>query len=342
MIKNITKVIATASVVLTLAAGSVFAQDKTTPSSSITLKDPVAVVDGEKISSSELQKAVQEAVEGAGMKITDLSQEQLMEGYKQILDEMVITKLLDKAASGVTVSKDEINEEIAKFKSQFPSEEVFTEQLKAAGQTPEAFASNVEKALRQQKWMQTQINGKDEISDAQVKEFYDQNKDKLAQPERVQASHILIRIPEGASDDVIKQKEQAAQAAAERARKGEDFATLAKELSEEPIAKMSGGDLGYFPKEQMVPEFSEAAFSQKVGEIGNPVKTQFGWHVIKVTDKKPAGTPELAEIKEELTGLMKNMQQQQAISEAIDKLRKDSKVEINLPESTPATAPSAQ
>ena len=89
---------------------------------------------------------------------------------------------------------------------------------------------------------------------------------------------------------MVNQKLKAAQGAEARAKKGEDFTALAKELSEEPGAKESGGDLGFFPKDRMVPEFAEVAFSEKVGEISDPVRTQFGWHVIKVTEKKPAGT----------------------------------------------------
>ncbi len=105
----------------------------------------------------------------------------------------------------------------------------------------------------------------------------------------MKASHILFLVKKEDSEDVVKAKLAAAKKAATRAKK-EDFTKLAKELSEEPGAKESGGDLGYFSKDRMVPEFADVAFNQKMNTVSEPVRTQFGWHVIKVTDKKPAGT----------------------------------------------------
>jgi peptidyl-prolyl cis-trans isomerase C len=179
--------------------------------------------------------------------------------------------------------------------------------------------------------MQSQIKGKDDVGSDDAKTFYDSNKAEFESPETVKASHILFMVNKDDSEEVAKQKEQAAVKAAARAKKGEDFNKLAKELSEEPGAKETGGDLGYFSKDRMVPEFATAAFSQKTGEIGKPVKTQFGWHVIKVTDKKPAGTTPFEEVKDQIAAYLKSMKQREAVQGILKNLKDSAKVESTLP-----------
>lgn len=299
--------------------------------SGIDLKDPVATVNGEAITKAQLIEAFNAALEASGAKADSLTPEQKLSGYRQILDELVMDKLVAKAAAGEVVSDDDVNAEIAKLKKQFPSEEAFNEQLKQAGQSPEKLTTAMRTMLQQQRWMQSQIKGKDDVGPDDAKAFYDSNKSEFESPETVKASHILFTVNKDDSADVAKQKEQAAIKAAARAKKGEDFNKLAKELSEEPGAKETGGDLGYFSKDRMVPEFATAAFSQKTGEIGKPVKTQFGWHVIKVTDKKPAGTTPFEEVKDQIIAYLKSMKQREAVQGILKNLKDSAKVESTLP-----------
>lgn len=272
------------------------------------------------------------------MKASDLTPEQKLEGYRQILDELITEKLVNKAAAGITVPQADIDAQIAKIKAQFPSDEAFSKQLSQVGQTPEQLSETIRKMLQQQRWLEDQIAGKTEVSDEEAKKFYDENKKEFEQPETVKASHILFRVNKDDSEEVVNQKLKAAQTAEARAKKGEDFTALAKELSEEPGAKESGGDLGFFPKDRMVPEFAEAAFSGKVGDVSDPVRTQFGWHVIKVTDKKPAGTLPYDEVKAQLITYLKSKKQEDAAQELLKSLRDSAKIENTLP--PPAVAPS--
>jgi peptidyl-prolyl cis-trans isomerase C len=131
--------------------------------------------------------------------------------------------------------------------------------------------------------------------------------------------------------DVVKKQEEAAKKAAVRAKGGEDFTALAKELSEEPGAKESGGDLGFFPKDRMVPEFANAAFAANINDISEPVKTQFGWHVIKVTDKKAAGTVPFDEVDDQITSYLKTMRQREAVQNVMKGLKDSAKVQTFLP-----------
>lgn len=129
--------------------------------------------------------------------------------------------------------------------------------------------------------------------------------------EEIRARHILVS-SEAQANEVIAQL-----------KKGADFAALAKEKSTDPSGKQNGGDLGYFSREEMVPEFSEAAFKLKPGETtSTPVKSQFGWHVIKLEDRRQT-TPALAEMREQLAGEI----QEEAVNDILGGLRKDAKVE---------------
>ena len=309
-------------------------------SAGLDLKDPVATVDGDKISKAQLDEAFDKAVQMTGVKAADLTSEQKLEGYRQLLDEMITEKLVTKAAAGITVPQSEVDAQIAKIKAQFPSEEDFSKQLAQVGQSPEQLNDTIKKMLQQQQWLEGQIAGKTEVTDEEAKQFYEANKAEFQQPDTVKASHILFLVNKDDSQDIANQKLEAAKAAQVRAKAGEDFTKLAKELSEEPGAKESGGDLGFFPKDRMVPEFSEVAFNQKVDDISEPVRTQFGWHVIKVTEKKAAGTVPYEEVKTQLVTYLKAKKQEEAAQALLKSLRTSAQIENTLPLPAPAPSPS--
>jgi peptidyl-prolyl cis-trans isomerase C len=310
-------------------------------STTVPLKDPVAVVNGEKISKAELEKNFGEALTASGANTVTLTADQKLQGYRQILDGMIMEKLVDKASAGIKVDQAEVDAQLAKIKTQFPSEQVFQDEMKKAGLTAEKFTANLAKSIRQSKWMQSQVQGKDTVTDDDAKKFYDANTKEFANPDLVRASHILIRTPDGASPEQLKAAENKAKAAIVRANKGEDFGKLAGELSEEPGAAQRAGDLGYFPKEKMVPEFANAAFAQKVGSVSaTPVKTKFGYHVIKVTDKKPAGTASFEEAKAQILQFLQAQKRREIFKGIMQELRQSAKIETNLP--APAASPAAK
>jgi len=301
-------------------------------SASVALKDPIAVVNGEKISRAELEKAFDEALASQGVKAASLTADQKLQGYNEILQGMIIEKLVDKQAADVKVSQEEIDAQLAKIKQQFPSQDVYDSEMKKAGLTQDQFVANLKRSIRQSKWMQNQVQGKDGVTDADAKTFYDANLKEFANPDLVKASHILFRLPPDATPDQTKAAEQKAKDAIVRANKGEDFAKLAAELSEEPGAAQRGGDLGYFPKDKMVPEFADAAFAQKVGTVSaTPVRTKFGFHVIKVTDKKPAGTASFDEAKAQILQFLQAQKRREIFKGVVTELKQSAKIEDNLP-----------
>ena len=296
----------------------------------IELPEILATVNGQNITKQQLQELFNAALKASGAKIEDLNAQQQLGGYTQLLQDLIIDKLVAEAASTEKVSDADVDAELAKIKGQFPDEKAFQEQISQAGMTPEKLKENIRTGLQQSRWMKSQVKTP-EVTDDQAKTFYDSNIQEFEQPETVKASHILFMVDPDASADVVKQKEAAAAKAAERAAAGEDFTKLAKELSEEPGASESGGDLGFFPKDRMVPEFAEAAFAQKVGDISKPVKSQFGWHVIKVTDKKAAGTLPFDQVKEQVVSYLKSTNQREAVQAVLNKLKESAKIETFLP-----------
>ncbi len=134
-----------------------------------------------------------------------------------------------------------------------------------------------------------------------IKKLYDDTVKGLPPEQEVRARHILL-----ASEDEAK-------AVVERIRKGEDFAKLAAELSKDPGSGQTGGDLGFFTKERMVTEFSEAAFKLDVGALSAPVKSQFGWHVIKVDEKRQKPFPPLDEVKDQIAQYLERKAQQDVV-----------------------------
>jgi len=139
------------------------------------------------------------------------------------------------------------------------------------------------------------------VSDAEIKDAYEKGKTTTySHPDQRRASHILIKVPQDAPPEKDAEIKAKAAALLARVRAGEDFATLARQNSEDPGSAAAGGDLGFFGRNRMVKEFEDAAFSLSVGAVSDVVKSPFGYHIIKVTEARPAGVQPLDEVKAEI------------------------------------------
>ena len=163
------------------------------------------------------------------------------------------------------------------------------------------------------------------VTDAEMKKVYAEATKAMGDEKEVHARHILV------------EKEDEAKAILADLKKGGDFAAIAKEKSKDPGSKENGGDLGYFAKDQMVPEFAEAAFKLDKGQLSDPVKTQFGWHVLKVEDKRSRPVPEFEKVKDQVEQYVVRKAQ----ADLVTKLRSEAKIE-KIPakaDAAPAAAP---
>jgi peptidyl-prolyl cis-trans isomerase C len=177
-----------------------------------------------------------------------------------------------------------------------------------------------------------EVMSKAKVSDQEVKDYYNKHKEDFATTSQIRASHILVKTEDEANKVL------------ERLKKGEKFETLARELSLDKASAKHGGDVGFFGRGQMVPEFERAAASLKVGQISEPVKTQFGYHIIKVTGRKTGPVLPFDRVKEVIAQKLAGEKQKEAFDKYIDEIRKNYTVTINKeavqamqPETAPAT-----
>ncbi|RAI35207.1 peptidylprolyl isomerase [Rhodoplanes elegans] len=169
-----------------------------------------------------------------------------------------------------------------------------------------------------------------------MQHVYQEAVKQMGEEQEAHARHILFRVADANDQKAAAAAEAKAKETLARIKKGEDFATLAKDLTEDPPGKADGGDLGWFTKDQMVPEFSEAAFKLDKGQVSEPVKTAFGWHLIKLEDKRKRAAPPFDQVKDQIETFVTRKAQ----IELLNKLRQEAKIErMDKPEATPAPAP---
>jgi peptidyl-prolyl cis-trans isomerase C len=175
------------------------------------------------------------------------------------------------------------------------------------------------------------------VTEAALHKIYDDAIKNASSQQEVHARHILFRVNDPNDQAASKVAEDKVKAVIVRLKKGEDFATIAKALTEDPSGKQDGGDLGFFTQDQMVPEFSAVAFKLDKGQISDPIKTQFGWHVLKVEDKRMREPPPFDQVK----GQIEQFASRKAQVDLITKLRTGAKIERLDAPAAPAAAPAA-
>lgn len=203
------------------------------------------------------------------------------DGVNSLLAQKIVEKEISK--NDIKVTDKEIEEELAEYQEYYGGEEAFNSVLESSGVNLADVKEDIKRNVATNKLLEDRI----EITEEEMKTYFEENKAQYAQTEQVQASHILVE--DEATAKEVKEKLDA----------GGDFAELAKEYSTDSSSE-SGGDLGYFGKGEMVAEFEEAAFSMEIGEISAPVKSEFGYHIIKVVDKKEAKDAVYEDVKDEI------------------------------------------
>ncbi|MCG6982824.1 MAG: peptidylprolyl isomerase [Deltaproteobacteria bacterium] len=290
--------------------------------------DKAAVVNTTVITQAELDSQMRIVVDRlrSSGRLPDVAQ--LDQIRSQVLENLIARELLYQQTlkKGIKVSQEEINEQLINLKSQFPNEAEFNQALTRMDLTEASIKEKIQRDLALKKLIDDEIVPKVTVTDSEIRAFYDNNPETFKQPERVKASHILIKVDpkaDSAQKAEAKKKIDMVQAKLQR---GEDFGALAKEYSEGPSAP-KGGDLGYFSRGQMVKPFEDAAFAMKPGEVSGMVETRFGYHLIKVTDKTPEGTIPYADVKEKLGEFLKQRKIQQEIQVYVKNLEEKAKIE---------------
>jgi len=179
--------------------------------------------------------------------------------------------------------------------------------------------------MRNKALMETVLGeeSKTAMTEPALHKIYDDATKTMSREQEVRARHILFRVNDPNDQAASKAAEDKVKQTIDRIKKGEDFGTLATALTEDPAGKQDGGDLGYFTRDQMVPEFSEVAFNLEKGQVSGPVKTAFGWHVLKVEDKRTREPPPFDQVR----GEIEQFASRQAQVDLVTKLRANAKIE---------------
>ena len=272
----------------------------------------------------------------------------------RVINELIVKTLLDEEIEkrGITVTNKEVDQAIKEIVDKLGSKEQLNALLKQNGMTNAQFKRDLKEEVKMKKLAKEL--GTYNVSDAEAKKFYNDNIKKFKHPEKVRASHILISVSPAEIEEVVKSdaknknldeaalkakveeeiKAKSAEAEtkankllAEAKKDMTQFAKLAKDNSDDTTSAVKGGDLGFFAAKEMVPEFSKAAFSIKIKKMSNkPVKTQYGYHIIMVTDRAAAGQDSFDKVKNNIKGYLENQKQIEAIDKLTESLKKNAKI----------------
>lgn len=286
----------------------------------------VARVNGVAIDAIELRRAKKVLLRGQSV---PPEQEAVID--KQAVEQLVSAELLYQAAAKREV-KDlgkEVDAKLAQGKARFKDEQSFVKAIKDLEMDEKDLREYTRRDLLISHFVETEFVSKVVVSEAETRAFYDKNQDKFKQEEAFKASHILIGVDEKASAGDRKKALEKAEKLSKELAGGADFAALAKANSTCPSSQQ-GGDLGFFGKGQMVPEFEKAVFALKPGEISPVVETKYGYHIIRLTEKKAAGTTDYKDVKAKIEEFLKGQKINEAIQKYLADARKTARIEILL------------
>ncbi len=294
--------------------------------------DKAAVVNGAIISRETMEREFDKYTQRYVRQGKEIPPAEIDNAKIELLEKLINVELLyqDSQKKGITVENKTVTDQLAKLKQRFPNEDGFAKALSTMNLTEDGLKSQIARDLAIKQLVDTQIAQKISITEKESKTFYDTNPQFFQKPEQIKARHILIKLDPKADMIQKVQAQEKLKKVQEELKAGKDFAELAKTFSEGP-SNVKGGDLGYFSRGQMVKPFEEAAFSLKVGEVSDVVETRFGYHIIKVYDKKPKGTMPYTEVKEKINRHLKQKKINQGIDQHIKILKKGATIEKYYP-----------
>ena len=268
----------------------------------------------------------------------------------RVINELIVKKLLDQEIEKrhIKVSKEDMDKQLKSIIDKVGSKEKFNQLLKDNGVTTAQFKKDLTDEVKIQKLVDTLSVVS--VSDKDALKFYNENKDKFKNPDKVRASHILVSANteelkakitasekgKNMTDDQLnaevqkqmtQQKEKAQKLLAQVKKDPKSFAKIAKDNSDDTQSAQMGGDLGYFGKEEMVEPFSKTAFSMKPNTISEVIQTPYGYHIILVTDRQKAGTEPFDKVKDDIKDFLTNQEKVKVLQQFVDTLKNNAKIE---------------
>jgi peptidyl-prolyl cis-trans isomerase C len=289
------------------------------------LPDVIARVNGVDLKKTDLEPifeavASQSKMTGDGKSDADI----IAFALGELIDAEVLKQ--ETAKKNIVPSPEDVEKEIETIKSQFPDAETFEKTIAEKGVTIEKMRANIAIQLAMREMLAKEVEKDTSIKKSEIEKFYNDNQSYFKTEESVKASHVLVKLEEDADEKAVEEARKKIEVILKEVKDGGDFAEIARKSSEGPTGP-NGGDLGYFGRGQMVKPFETVAFTMNVGDVSEVVKTRFGFHVIKLTDKKDGGITPLSEVSDSIEFFLKRAENGKRYAEFIEKIRSSANIE---------------
>jgi len=283
-------------------------------------------VNGEPIYAAEVSMLLQQMGPAMGVQPGSAPNEEMI---NQAAQQLVQQKLLAQEArrQDIEPNAPRIDAFMDQMAQQAGGREALDASLKQGGLSVDSMRGMIEEMDLARQLVGEKIPAGIEVTDTELKEYHDANPEAFVEPPTVRTRHILFTVAQDADEAAVEAARSKAEAARARALEGEDFADLAKELSQGPSASR-GGDIGFAPADRLDAAYAEAAFALKVGEISKVVRSSFGFHVIKAEEKKEGGERSLDEASEQLRQFLKGQKAQQQVAELLKSLTEAADIDM--------------
>ncbi|HEY6140491.1 MAG TPA: peptidylprolyl isomerase [Thermoanaerobaculia bacterium] len=249
---------------------------------------------------------------------------------KKLVEELVSELLLKDRADrlNITVTNEEVQDSVARVKAQYgiKTDQEFEESLKKSNMSRAEMEARMRDTILSNKLFSRELRGREDLTDKELRERYDREKERYRLPERAHLREIIVLRPDNPTQAAAAR--QRAEELAQQARNGADFTLLSKTSSEAPT-KDKGGDLGEVAKGELLPELDKAVFNATAGQIIGPIEAKSAWHIIKVEQRLPSEVPAFETLKEKLRKDVSDEAWQRDYKAYIDRLRKDAFIQIN-------------
>lgn len=250
---------------------------------------------------------------------------------REVLDRLVDDELITQQASELrlTITPEQIDASIAEIKRQNNiGDAQLADALRAQGMTMATYRADLKKQLLRFRVINIAVGSKVNISDEDVRAYYDRHYKAGGANVQVRASHVFLALPPDADAGVVAEKQALGRKLVERARAGEDFAALARQHSDDAPTRAEGGDLGYFGKDLLPKAIEELVFSMKVGEVRGPVRADRGFHVIKLVDRKVAEAKPLPDVEDDIRMQLRQKEMEKQTKSYLADLRRRTLVDL--------------
>jgi peptidyl-prolyl cis-trans isomerase C len=249
--------------------------------------------------------------------------------FRTALDQRIASMLISTEAQsrGLAATPEQIDERMNDLRSRVDSDEAFAQNLAAAGMTVAQARDQLAQDISRYNYIEKVILPEIEIADDALRKFYDQNQERMRQPERVKVRHILIEVPKDATEEQRTIARRRAEDVLKKARAGGDFAALAREYSDDERTRDTG-ELPWLSREEIkLVAFQQAAFGLEKGGISDIVESQSGFHIIQAVDRQPSRIAEFDEVKDRILTLLQSQEAQEKLRQTVEGLMAKASIE---------------